>query len=150
MLAEHCLLYFWTSDVYWLNWCLLRIGVGTCPRLGIRVIRDISGSIKINCDARRALSIVVLNLRFLLIELMFATRSRLQLNQVNQKTIKREFCCSESNVFRLFYLLMIRVLLIFATHRCRVFSMILNDLRWYFCYALDGIGLRIDTDLHGS
>ena len=40
--------------------------------------------LKINVDARRALSIIFLNLRFLLIELMFATRSRLQVNQVNQ------------------------------------------------------------------
>ena len=40
--------------------------------------------LKINVDARRALSIVFLNLRFLLIELIFATRSRLQANQANQ------------------------------------------------------------------
>ena len=41
--------------------------------LGIRVIRDISGSIKINCDARRVITIIFLKLRFLLIELIFAT-----------------------------------------------------------------------------
>ena len=40
--------------------------------------------LKINCDARRALSFIFLNLRFLLIELIFATQSRLQVNQVNQ------------------------------------------------------------------
>ena len=40
----------------------------------IWVIRVISGSIKINCDARRVITIVFLNLRFLLIELIFATR----------------------------------------------------------------------------
>ena len=46
--------------------------------------------LKINVDARRALSIIFFNLRFLLIELIFATRSRFQLNQANQKTIKKE------------------------------------------------------------
>ena len=51
--------------------------------LNIRVIRDYQW-LKINVDARRALSIIFFNLRFLLIEQMFATQSRFQENQVNQ------------------------------------------------------------------
>ena len=58
--------------------------------------------LKINVDARRALSIIFLNLRFLLIELIFATHrdeymyaARHQVNQVNQKTIKKVLSLAE-------------------------------------------------------
>ena len=48
-------------------------GFSLLRSLNIRKIRVISGSIKINVDARLAITIVFLNLRFLLILLIFAT-----------------------------------------------------------------------------